>query len=235
LLELNIRENLFNNKINILFMAKKYCKILFYMIKNFKIKIMMFSIVACIIFATGLYVVKGAGGFLKYRVIHKECYGNNCPSFSSDYNDSAVCDYKDSCVYNGKCYNYDDILKNNGSYEFCNQYETWGLGKWYDPDTLRIGDLTYNDLTMCEYLYDFQGLNTHIARAGEDNVGEYERGEVERQNMWPRYECCEDDKNEYYIIDQSDVYKRGYCCNNKTDMVVNGKCYARKNRVPAVR
>ncbi|MFH1456939.1 MAG: hypothetical protein ABIF17_02365 [Patescibacteria group bacterium] len=196
--------------------------------RNKTLKTITFLLVVGVFLTSSIYIVSAKGGYLKYRVIHKECQGNSCPSFASDYNDSAVCGGKDSCVYDGKCYNYDDVLKINGSYEFCNQYETYGLGKWYDPDTLRIGDLTYNDLTMCEYL----GLN--IAKAGEDRVGEYERGESAGQNMWPSYECCGDDKNEFYIIDKTDIYRRGYCCNNKNDVVVNGKCYT-KSKIPAVR
>jgi len=129
-----------------------------------------------------------------------------------------------SCVQgDGTAYHMHSISGvTNDKWAICNNTgQATDGGTWADPD----------DYTGTLKLYTpacgpFSN-KTQVTRAGESSVGEYSDQTTN--------ECCGDDKNEYYIIDQSDVYKRGYCCNNKTDMVVNGKCYARKNRVPAVR
>ena len=138
----------------------------------------------------------------------KYCY--NAPGIEgfSCTLDRACCPNNNYCVYGTTCYSgqMDRGTSGNDRYITCG-FEGAGLYAWEDCD----GN---GDCPVC------QGSGIY---SGESKVGEYPSA-----GSWG---CCGDDVNEF-IKQGRDGTKA--CCNSRSDIVVNGKCYA-KNKVPAVR
>ena len=139
-------------------------------------------------------------------------------AWSCGLNDSAYCTNPNGydCVKNGTCYNgYLGVFSglNNGGND---NAAVCCYGDWLDCDYAPNAC----DESICGQNQDdtFGGV-----QSGESGVGEYQSA-----GSWG---CCGDDKNEYFKQGRDGTKA---CCNSKSDIVVNGKCYA-KNKVPAVR
>jgi len=142
-------------------------------------------------------------------------YGNGKIAWLGDctLNDSTYCNSYD-CVtpdYPNKCKNIGahQVKSSGNDYKaYCSGEEFYG---WYDCDS----EYQLCGASIC-------GSSSGV-KAGESSVGEYSNTAT--------LECCGDDRNEYYKQGRDNSKA---CCNLNSDIVVNGKCYA-KNKVPAVR
>ena len=132
-------------------------------------------------------------------------------------NDVACCSSSLMCVANSTCYpleSWVDTADDSIDEEWCVQeiYGDPNTSAWYDQDL---------DKNICQYTWF--SSSSYCKDAGPGGICDDADGGAF---------CCGDDRMEYPKQGR-DGSKA--CCNSNSKVVVNGKCYAAKNKAPKIR